>query len=1510
MAYTPANPLIEVAVNENVESKKGLSTTLPRIIKSKTLLVIIVLACIAYIPLLFTHPGLISIDTKQYLYINPAKYTARVASTWSPNISLGTVTHQNIGYLLPMGPYYTLLAYLKVATWVAQRLWLGSLFFSAGCGVFYLTRTLNLKHSAGLAAGSVYMLSPYVDQYAEHLSAILLPWAGLGWMVALTIKAAKTGSFRYIAGFGLVIALTSSINATSVLYVGIAPALWIPFAIARKEITLRRGVLTAFLIGIVTVLVSLWWAAGLWVEAKYGINILQFTETVPAVASTSSASEVFRGLGYWYYDVSDAYGTILPSSPQYQSIEWLIGLSFLLPVLSMISSIFIKWKEKTYFIALIAIGMALSVGAHPYGNSTPFGNIFGKFMTSSQAGEALRSTDRATPLLILGFALLLGAGLDVLNSKWKWIGLFAGVAVASGAVANQPSLFNGDFVPVTYSRGAIPSYWYQAANYLSQGGNSTRVLQEPGQDFEDYRWGSTIDPVLPGLTNRPTVERRQVPEGSIPAVDLLDAFDNTVQDSILDPRGVSAVARLMSVGDILITADDAYEHYNLPPPKAVASWLTPTPTGLLAPVTFGAPTPNYPTHDLPLWNEQTLSLPPNQPWPAPLTIYPVANARPILRLESPQAPVVLDGGGSGIVAAADSGLLDGNPTVLYSGSYATTAANIIKHVPPNATLVVTDSNRKEERRWSTLRDSIGYTETATEVPSVIDYSQTTFKLFPGTNANSQTVSIQQGATVTASSYGNPVGLTPEDRAYNAFDGQPNTLWITGGFSNPIGQWLDINLDTPVTTNSITLSQPQYILPDRWINEVEFIFNSGKPIFASLNTDSLTKQGQVVTFPSRTFKSVKIIIVGTHNVYAHPQGAVGFAEVGIANRHALEIIRPPVDLLSALGAQSETHRLVYIYTRERVSQFPPRSSPEITMNRIINVPTPRTFSISGNAQLSAVIPDEQIDLLTGRAQSPPGSAAVARSIGRLPGDDGALAAAAFDGNPLTAWEPGIGLGGQLGAWLEVDTPDIHTFNQINLQIVTDGHHSIPTTITISTEQGERTLTLPNKLPVSTPSGVTTVPLNFQALSGRRIRLTVQAIKPAYTDDYYSKMQLALPVAIAEVGIPGIQVPQVPQFMPNVCRSDLVSIDGNPIWVKITGLTSDALSGKLLGVVGCGPDANGVSLAAGTHIMTTSIGQQSGFSLDQIVLDSLPGGGPSPVNGDGTIPPAPTIAPSGSLDIASQHATSIHLTLHTTGSPVWLVLGESQDPGWVATIKETGSNNLLISQKQSSLIDGYANGWLINPPPGNATLNVQLLFKPQQTVNLTLIISGISIAILFLIILGSIFFKQKRKFQYEPCPSFKSPLWSHGKRTPIIVALLLSLTIGAIAGFLYNKHAFIPLFIVSFVAFEVKHLRWVVTLPTVGFSIAGPALIMYNQKYHPVFLGGGWPTSYDSEANLIWLAILFLIAEGFLNAYRDFKVKKSSSTEDFTDTTGANNTSDETPSLTTKLNNSEVELNSKI
>ena len=88
---------------------------------------VVLLVLVSYVPLLLTRPGRVGADTKTYLYLDPARLLSRAAWMWDPNVGLGTVTHQNIGYLWPLGPYYWLMDTVGVPDWVAQRIWLGTI---------------------------------------------------------------------------------------------------------------------------------------------------------------------------------------------------------------------------------------------------------------------------------------------------------------------------------------------------------------------------------------------------------------------------------------------------------------------------------------------------------------------------------------------------------------------------------------------------------------------------------------------------------------------------------------------------------------------------------------------------------------------------------------------------------------------------------------------------------------------------------------------------------------------------------------------------------------------------------------------------------------------------------------------------------------------------------------------------------------------------------------------------------------------------------------------------------------------------------------------------------------------------------------------------------------------------------------------------------------------------------------------------------------------------------------
>ncbi len=841
------------------------------------------LLALAVVPALFlTQAGWIAADTKVYLYVDPGRLIKSAQSMWNPNMGLGTVTHQNIGYLFPMGPYYWLIQELHIPMWVGQRMYLSALFLAAGGGVLFVGRLLKLSPAGRFAGAMLYMLSPFVLDYISRSTALLLPWAGLGWMLGFTILALRTRQWRWAAAFAIVTCAVGGVNATAILFVGVAPVLWILYVAFLREVTWRTAGETAFRIGLLSGIVSLWWASGLWAEGAYGLNVLKYTETIPTVTATSSSAEVWRGLGYWYFYGWDKIEPWTLTASNYIAHAGPILLSFALPVLAIVIGFLARWRYRAFAVILIAAGVIFAVSAFPFDHPSPFGALLKAAADKSTIGLAMRSTNRVIPLVVLGLALLVASGITAIREVRPAYGTALAVIVAVLAAANLAPLYQGTLIAKNLEfPNTLPRYVTNAASYLNKTGTN-RVLGIPGEDFGYYRWGVTMDPIWPGLLTRPWVSRGSVPVGEPASANLVRALDTSIEDGVFNPETLAPFAQLMSAGDVLVQNDQQYPRFANAHPQALSQELTPTPSGFGFPVSFGPPVSSN-TLVGPIDDEVQLGVPTGTKEPRSLVVYKVAHPRALARTEATTAPVLLAGDGEGLLAAAGFNLFSNDTPLFYSASLSS-SSSFKQANAPGSTYVVTDTNAKRLDSFGTLSDTYGYVQTANDTSLTPDPSEQVLGLFPATDSNAtKTIALLSGAkSIAATSYGYPTANFPEYQPFNAFDGNPNTAWEAGGVTNPLNEAIQITLNHAVTTNHVTLLQPQFRPKNRHITQVTLTFDGGSPVNVTLNGTSLTKPGQLVTFPARHFTTLRVTIKGVTGsaIFQRSLSAVGFASIDI------------------------------------------------------------------------------------------------------------------------------------------------------------------------------------------------------------------------------------------------------------------------------------------------------------------------------------------------------------------------------------------------------------------------------------------------------------------------------------------------------------------------------------------------------------------------------------------------------------------------------------------------------
>jgi len=80
-------------------------------------------------------------------------------------------------------------------------------------------------------------------------------------------------------------------------------------------------------------------------------------------------------------------------------------------------------------------------------------------------------------------------------------------------------------------------------------------------------------------------------------------------------------------------------------------------------------------------------------------------------------------------------------------------------------------------------------------------------------------------------------------------------------------------------------------------------------------------------------------------------------------------------------------------------------------------------------------------------------------------------------------------------------------------------------------------------------------------------------------------------------------------------------------------------------------------------------------------------------------------------ATREPPTYDLEVHSAEKPFWLVLGQSLSLGWKAEV--SGSESADGSLGAPRLVNGYANGWLVDPG-ASGTFTIHLKWTPQNLV----------------------------------------------------------------------------------------------------------------------------------------------------------------------------------------------------
>ncbi len=186
-----------------------------------------------------------------------------------------------------------------------------------------------------------------------------------------------------------------------------------------------------------------------------------------------------------------------------------------------------------------------------------------------------------------------------------------------------------------------------------------------------------------------------------------------MQNRTADPAALAPMARLMSVGDVLVQNDLAIRALRPAPAPAVLAVVAPAARRALPPGRLRDAQAQRVTHrdgrrvHVGGLAQPALALPPRGPGGRRPPTRSSAPSPPPVRCSSPGTP-------SGWPTRRASGLLDTTSPVIYAGTLDSHPAALASALAGGATLVVTDSNRKQSFLWNTVSNNAGITLAASD----------------------------------------------------------------------------------------------------------------------------------------------------------------------------------------------------------------------------------------------------------------------------------------------------------------------------------------------------------------------------------------------------------------------------------------------------------------------------------------------------------------------------------------------------------------------------------------------------------------------------------------------------------------------------------------------------------------------------------------------------------------------------------------------------------------------------
>lgn len=1192
---------------------------------------------LALLPFL-TAPGQIIADSKFELAVDPSRFLSSALTLWNPQ-QFGQLQDQVVGYLFPMGPFFELAKLAVSDGWVVQRLWIAVVLIAAFTGTVRLAARLGIGTPwTQVVAGFAYALSPAALSMAGELSAELLPAAMLPWILIPLVDASRGGSrLRAAASSALAVALCGGVNGAATVAVLIPAVLFM--------LSVRGWRTLAWWVPAV-LLATVWWWVPLLLQSKYGVSIVPYTESADVTTSVTGLSNVLRGTDNWvsYLVVNGQSWWPLGYKIATQVLPTL--LTGLIAALGLAGLVRREMPARGFLLGSVLAGVVIISAGYVSSLGNPAAGLLGDIINGP--ASAFRNLWKFDPLIRLPVALGLAHLLASTRVRKTRIAVLVAAVAGVGGLA-LPGYLSG--LAAAGSFGQIPSYWVSAADWVTAHAGRQAVLVAPGASFGQYLWGSPMDDVLASLTNADFAERDLSVIGSPGNERLLDAIDQRMAAGD-GSAGLTQVIARMGIKYVVVRDDLARSDLEGTWPSRVIQALTSSP-GITLVAKFGPLVGNAQPDDA------ATNFDP--PYPA-VEIYQVAGAQPVATVQAAAGTLRVYGAPESLLTLADSGLLGQRPVLINNDGSG---------LPVSGSLL-TDSLRRRVRNFGELRTSYSPTLTAAQPASTFeaadDYTE------PGWSAYQAVAQYTGIMNVTASSSASDIQANPAQwgsglNPYSAVDGDPGSMWESGSWTGPVGQWIQIDFDAKVNAGTIQVAFADSPTIGPPVSRVTVQTAAGRvsdPVEA-------TGSAQSLRVPAGGSGWLRITVTALASPPVPLIGSqVGITGITVPGVHASRTILAPSvpggDPSAVVLAKAQPQPSGCMATSQRWVCSPALVTPteeQFGFDHSFQEQYAERSSVHGSAIVTSPSAADRF----ARAGLKEATVTASSTYTQDPQDQ---PRSVFDDNPATSW---VSSPGDPRPALTIRWGYQRQVSQVTIQRPPGAAAPMQVLITGSAGQARG----------ATVTGATAV-ITFKAMQTTSLTFT-------FTPEQN-------PVQISGITIPGVPFLTVPTtpFRLACGQGPMISLNGKVVPTKVSGTFNALLTGQPVQFTACGA----VTLAAGTNRVVEPA--SDAFDVQDVVLT-------------GDLPQVQTPAPAPAQILSW---TSARRTLRVSAPTAsYLAVNENFDAGWQAVIHGKRLSPVRL--------DGWKQAWLL--PAG--TNGVATLTYQPQTLYRYAVVGGLAALVLVLL-----------------------------------------------------------------------------------------------------------------------------------------------------------------------------------